>query len=189
MSTEAVKRFVALLTLFADLIIIARVVMLVMGRWPAGRKALAPVLEVLAPIRMPAAFAVAATTMAGSLYFSEVAHFTPCKLCWFQRIGLYPVAIILAFALVTRDRSITRSAILLAALTAPISVYHYLIEWYPELEAGSCDPTAPCTAVWFREFGFISLSFMAASSALAIISLLTLPSPAPAADPSDRISS
>ena len=39
------------------------------------------------------AFLVAATATAGSLYFSEVADFVPCRLCWFQRIAMYPLAV------------------------------------------------------------------------------------------------
>lgn len=126
------------------------------------------------PAVFPAAFAIAATTMLGSLYFSEVAHYTPCKLCWFQRICLYPIALILGYGLARRDTSVRGPALLLAAVALPISIYHYLIEWYPTLESGTCDPTAPCTAVWFRQFGFISLPLMAAAAALAIISLLSL---------------
>ena len=41
---------------------------------------------------------VAAVAMAGRLYFSEVAHFTPCKMCWFQRIAMYPLAVLLLIA-------------------------------------------------------------------------------------------
>ena len=36
--------------------------------------------------------------MAGSLYFSEVANYVPCRLCWFQRIAMYPLAVILLIA-------------------------------------------------------------------------------------------
>ena len=54
-----------------------------------------------------------------------------------------------------------------------ISSYHYLIEWYPSLEKTSCDPVTPCTVVWFRRFGFVSLPFMAGCGFLAIIALLS----------------
>lgn len=183
MSTQAVERFLALLTLVAMAVVMARVAVMVLRR-TGSASTVDAWLHSVADLAMPAAFAVAATTMLGSLYFSESAHFTPCRLCWFQRIGLYPVAIILGFGLLTRDRSMAKPALLMALLTAPISAYHYLIEWYPTLEQGSCDPTAPCTAVWFREFGFISLPFMALVSALAVISLLTLPRPTHRLSPS-----
>ena len=61
-------------------------------------------------------FAVAATAMAGSLYYSEYVHFTPCELCWFQRIAMYPLAILLGVALVTRSRLDARYVVTLADL-------------------------------------------------------------------------
>ena len=52
------------------------------------------------------AFLVAAVAMAGSLYFSEVANYMPCRLCWFQRIAMYPLAVILLVAAIRGDRGV-----------------------------------------------------------------------------------
>jgi disulfide bond formation protein DsbB len=133
------------------------------------------------------AWLVAATATAGSLYFSEVANLPPCRLCWFQRICMYPMSVILLIGALRRDRSVIWYSLPLAAVGVVISTYHYLIEWYPSLEATECDPITPCTVVWFRRFGFVSLPFMAGCGFLAIIALLacryrTAADPAPAAD-------
>ena len=62
----------------------------------------------------------------------------------------------------------------LAVVGGAVSAYHYLIEWHPSLGAGTCDITAPCTVPWFRQFGFVSLAFMALCGFAAIVALLTL---------------
>jgi hypothetical protein len=122
------------------------------------------------------AFLIAAAAMAGSLYFSEVADYVPCRLCWFQRIAMYPLAVILLVAAIRRDPDVRWYAIPLAAAGACVSIYHYLVEWHPQLEGDACDPLNPCSLVWFREFGFVTLPLMALCGFVAIIALLaTLP--------------
>ena len=66
---------------------------------------------------------------------------------------------------------------------AGIAAYHNLIEWRPSLDTGSCDLSGPsCTAVWFREFGFISLATMALVGFVSILALVWIRFPAPPAD-------
>jgi disulfide bond formation protein DsbB len=122
------------------------------------------------------AFLIAGTATAGSLYFSEVADFVPCQLCWYQRIAMYPLAVILLVAAIRHDRSVRWYAGPLAAAGAVISAYHYLIEWRPSLEGGACGIGPPCAAIWFRELGFATLAFMALSGFIAIL-VLIVPSP------------
>jgi hypothetical protein len=55
-----------------------------------------------------------------------------------------------------------------------IAAYHYIIEWFPQLETGSCDAFAPCSTPYFREFGFVTLSFMAGCGFIAVLTLLLL---------------
>jgi disulfide bond formation protein DsbB len=125
------------------------------------------------------AFLVAATCMLGSLYFSEVAHFIPCRLCWFQRIAMYPLAAVLLVGGIRRDAGVRWYVLPLAAVGAGIAGYHYLIEWRPELDTGACELSGPsCTAVWFREFGFISLALMSLVGFLTILTLVFLRFPA-----------
>jgi disulfide bond formation protein DsbB len=129
----------------------------------------------LAPLAIAGAWVAATLAMVGSLYFSEVAHYTPCTLCWYQRIAMYPLVLILAIAAWRRDLGIRRYAIPLAAVGAVISVYHYFLEWFPDLDTGVCSAGIPCTQVWFREFGFISLPFLALIAFLLVIAFLLIP--------------
>lgn len=131
----------------------------------------ATLLDDVSAVALPLAAVVAATSMVGSLYFSEVLGYPPCTLCWYQRIAMYPLAPILGIAAVRRDLSIRPYAVVLAVSGAVISVYHYVIQWVPNLDATACAVDNPCTAVFVREFGFVSIPFMALSGFLAIIAL------------------
>ena len=166
-SLLAMERFCALLAIIAG----SGAIALAVARFvPAG----AHFIDTVRPLRLWLAWLVAAVAMAGSLYFSESAKFTPCKLCWFQRIAMYPLALLLLIAAVRRDHGIRVYAVALAAVGGLISTYHYLIEWRPSLSSGSCDLAAPCTVPWFRQFGFISLPLMALCGFAAIVALLTI---------------
>ena len=115
--------------------------------------------------------AITTVAMVGSLYFSEVANFAPCKLCWYQRIAMYSMAFISFVAALRNDRNIARYTLTLASLGLVVSTYHYLLEWFPNLESSVCSIDVPCTTVWFREFGFVTLCFMAGSAFIAVIAM------------------
>lgn len=128
----------------------------------------------VAPAAVPLAFVVAAFAMANSLYFSLKIGWLPCVMCWYQRTAIYPLAVILGIAAFLRKTTVAPYALGLAAIGACLSAYHYLIEWFPTLEGNVCNPAVPCTEVYFRSFGYISISLMALTCALAVITLLLL---------------
>ena len=67
----------------------------------------------------------------GSLIYSEVIHFEPCRLCWFQRIAMYPMAIVLLVGAIRREFQVKYYALPLTLIGLAISVYHYLMEVFP----------------------------------------------------------
>jgi disulfide bond formation protein DsbB len=120
--------------------------------------------------RMQLTLVVAGGAMLGSLYFSERAGYVPCRLCWFQRIAMYPIAVIALVALIRRDRTARWYLLPLAVVGAGISTWHYLLEWNPQWEGESCSLFGPaCSAPWFRQFGFVTLAFMALCGFVAVI--------------------
>ena len=129
----------------------------------------------LTPMAVTAAWGVSFLATAGSLYFSEVANYLPCTLCWYQRIAMYPLVVILGIAAVRRDIGIRIYAIPVAAIGAAIAAYHYLLEWFPEIDTGACSAVIPCTQVWFREFGFVSMPLLALVAFGLIITFLLIP--------------
>ena len=147
----------------ALLLIVAR---LLSGVWPLARRWGAAV----ASARPVLTLIVAAGSMAGSLYFSESAHFIPCRLCWFQRVAMYPIALVALIALFRRDRGARWYIVPMATIGALISTWHYLVEWNPTWEGTSCGLFGPaCSDIWFRQWGFSTLAFMALCGFVSII--------------------
>ena len=101
--------------------------------------------------------ALAAT--AGSLYYSEAAGFEPCSLCWYQRIALYPLVVILPVGAVARDRYLARYTLPLAATGGVIAVYHYFVQLFPEIEV-ACSTAVSCGIVDVAAFGWLTLPLM-----------------------------
>jgi disulfide bond formation protein DsbB len=169
----------------------------------AGTGAIAIVVAALVGERVPAiaaiarrlhrrrtewTLAIAGVSTVGSLYFSEVADYIPCRLCWFQRIFMYPIAVIALVALIRRDRVSHVYTVPLAAIGSVIALYHYLIETGVFEDSESCLAIGmSCAAVWFEGFGFVTLSFMALCGFAAIIAL-NLVSPPGGTNPPEELS-
>ncbi len=175
MSSEIVILFLGLLALAAQVAILAAILLMVAGRFsPAVRQLGEVVAEWVRPQALSLAFLVAAIATVGSLYLSEVAHFVPCRLCWYQRAAMYPLVPLLAVAGRRESRSprARRLAVLVSVLGALIGGYHVALQWFPTLEGSVCDPAIPCTLVWVRTFGYLSIPTMALSAFVLIAVLL-----------------
>lgn len=118
------------------------------------------------------AFLVAATATVGSLLYSEWIGFEPCRLCWFQRIAMYPLAVVLLIGAIRRDLAARFYALPLALIGLAISVWHYLTQMFPSLETGACDIDNPCALRYVEMFGFVSIPFMAGAGFIVVSVLL-----------------
>jgi disulfide bond formation protein DsbB len=174
--TETMQLFVGLLTIAAAVGAITVVVLRVLAA--AGSEGATRLGSAISDSAVWLAWVVALGATLGSLYFSEVANFNPCRFCWFQRIAMYPLAVILPIGAIRKDPNVRWYAAPLAMIGAAISAWHSLIEWRPSLDNGECEFQGPsCTFVWFREFGF-SLANMALIGFLTILILLLVRFPA-----------
>lgn len=126
---------------------------------------------------------VALTAIVGSLYFSEVSGWTPCKYCWIQRIFMYPQPILLGIALWKKDRNVTRYILALCLIGGAFAAYHFYIQMY-DIIASPANPATPCDASGescvktpFAEFGYITIPMMALTGFVlnALGSVLALP--------------
>jgi len=171
MNVDTMATLFALLTVIAIAAVIAIALLAVASRdgFSSTKDA---VWETLGPSALWLAFLVALTATLGSLYLSEVAHFVPCKLCWYQRIAMYPLVPILAIAAWKRDFSVVRYVVPLAVIGAAISIYHYQLERFPSQASVSCSADAPCTVVWIWKFHFVSIPLMALSGFALIVALV-----------------
>ncbi|GHH97726.1 disulfide oxidoreductase [Neobacillus kokaensis] len=107
----------------------------------------------------------------GSLYFSEVMHFIPCTLCWYQRILMYPLAIILGMAVYRNDTSINMYVLPISIIGLLISGYHILLQKVPALKQFEmCTTGVPCSKDYINWFGFITIPLLA-FVAFAIITI------------------
>ena len=129
-----------------------------------------------------ASFLVAAIATGGSLFFSEVAGYFPCELCWFQRICMYPLAITTLLAAYFDDDRAARYLLPLPIVGAGLSIYHILIENKVIAEANACRLSAPggCATKWINEFGYVTIPTLALTGFVLITIFLALAAFAPA---------
>lgn len=167
MSFEAIQFYNTLVS------ILALVALALAGGLVAYRVARGPqVAEGSASWALWLAWLVALAATVGSLIYSEVIHFVPCRLCWFQRIAMYPLAVILLVGAIRKEVIAKFYALPLALIGLGISVWHYLVQIFPSLEGGSCDPSNPCSARYVEVFGFVSIPFMAGAGFTLIAVIL-----------------
>jgi disulfide bond formation protein DsbB len=123
-----------------------------------------------------AAFVVAAIATGGSLFFSEIAHFVPCELCWFQRICMYPLSIVTLLAAARGDYRVARYLLPLPVVGAGVSVYHLLVENGVVEQAKACLASAPggCATKWINEFGWMTIPTLALTAFVLLTGFLAL---------------
>lgn len=111
----------------------------------------------------------------GSLYFSEIAGYLPCLLCWYQRIAMYPLVVILAVGILRRDAKVYQYALPLAIVGAVVAAYHVLLYYgvFPESEQ-TCRAGVSCTTEYIEWLGFITIPLLSLSAFLVVIACMVL---------------
>lgn len=105
----------------------------------------------------------------GSLFFSEVLKYVPCNLCWYQRIFMYPLVIILGLAIFKKDYKIASYSAILSGIGGLISLYHYGVQKIPFLGENSVScGMVPCTGQYINWLGFITIPFLALTAFIII---------------------
>lgn len=124
------------------------------------------------------AWITALISTAGSLFFSEVMGLPPCVLCWYQRIVMYPLVLIIAIGILLRDRRMKMYALPFSVIGLGIAVYHNLLYYgfIPE-SITPCTEGVPCNAVQIEWLGFITIPLMglAAFTTLTLCLLISKP--------------
>ncbi len=120
-------------------------------------------------------FAMSLVAMFGSLYFSEIANYPPCELCWYQRIALYPIVFISGFAILKKKRDILLPAFVLVGIGWLIGVFHNLLyyEILPE-SAAPCLAGISCTTKFIEWFGFLTIPLLALIGSTGILIALII---------------
>jgi disulfide bond formation protein DsbB len=145
---------------------------------------LAGIRNVLWGYELWGGFAVAAIATGGSLFYSEIAGFIPCEFCWYQRICMYPLSILLLILAWHGDNRAARYLLPLPVVGAGISIYHMLITYGAVHEPATCQISAPgagCGTNWIAfhpdaSFGYLSIPTLALTGFLLLIGFLVLAS-------------
>ena len=139
----------------ASLFALAGIAVLRVTRWWQ------PFLAGFAPLAPWLAFAVTLIAALGSLTYSEVAGFPPCELCWYQRILMYPLPIVIGLATWRRDWPALRWYVLpLSLIGVVIAAYHVGVQ-RTGADSGLCDVGGGCAAIYVEHFGFLTIPTMA----------------------------
>lgn len=122
-----------------------------------------------------AAWLVASVSTLGALFFGEVMQLPPCVLCWYQRIFMFPLVLILPIGLFPFDRKVVRYALPLAMIGWLFAGFHQLLVagLIPE-SIKPCTQGVPCSQTVIEWFGFLTIPFLSVVAFTTVIALLVL---------------
>ncbi len=124
---------------------------------------------ILNGILLYGAWLIALAATVGSLFFSEVMQLPPCVLCWYQRIAMYPLVLVIGVGIITRDLRLKIYALPLCVTGLAVSAYHNLL--YYGLIANSilpCTEGVSCTSLQIEWLGFITIPLMALTAFIGV---------------------
>lgn len=183
-----ISNFLAILALIAGVASTGVLVLrLAAGASDSAARWMAALRGAVGPYHLWLAWLVAATATVGSFYFGTLGGLTPCTWCWYQRIAMYPLFVILALAAARSDERIRPYASALAAIGVALSAYHTLLQRLPGLPSGSCSLGASCTAIDLERFGFVTIPVMALIAFATILVLLWVVTPPAEEAESDEV--
>jgi disulfide bond formation protein DsbB len=172
-SSEVINTGYAVLALIADAIVLLTLVFFLISRGSmSARERWGYFRDAITPFALQIAWIVAVLATFGSLFLQYVEHFDPCDFCWFQRICMYPLSLLLGIAAFRGEiGAAKRYFIGLSAVGAVIAIYHYQLEHVPH-ETSVCGGAVPCNVAVINIFGFISVPFLSMAAFLLITTLL-----------------
>lgn len=126
-------------------------------------------MKVFAKLSPYFALAVAWIATLGSLYLSEVKGFIPCTLCWYQRIAMYPLTIMIAIGILRRDAGVRKYVLPLSIIGMLVSAYHYLEQKTDLFPPFPCQMGISCKADYLNWMGgVVTIPFLALMAFLLI---------------------
>jgi disulfide bond formation protein DsbB len=112
--------------------------------------------------------------MAGSLYYSDIAGYAPCKLCWLQRIAMYPIVALGLVGMAKKDNGAVSYINPLVIVGGLIAGYHYYHQIFPNisLPCSTVGYSVSCTEKFFMTFGFVTIPMMALAAFAFMFTLI-----------------
>jgi disulfide bond formation protein DsbB len=119
------------------------------------------------------AWLIATLATAGALFLGEVMGMTPCVLCWYQRIAMFPLVLILGAGLLDADPRNVRYALPLALVGVALALYHCLVFWGVVTEAlVPCGKGPSCADLDLQVAGVVPIPLLSLIAFTAIVALL-----------------
>jgi disulfide bond formation protein DsbB len=173
-SSEVINTGYAVLALVADAAVVLIAVFFVVSRTsPSARERWSRARDGITPFALQIAWIVAVLATFGSLFLQFFENLAPCEFCWFQRICMYPLSLLLGIAAFRGDVNVAKRYFIgLSAVGLGLAIYHYQLERIPS-EPTVCGSAVPCNVAVINIFGFISVPFLS-MAAFALISTLLL---------------
>jgi len=169
--TEQVTQALSLLTILGNIMLVVYVTLYIFARHHFKK-----LTEKFAPQTLWYAWIVAFIAMAGSLYYSDIARFTPCLLCWYQRICMYPLVVLLFIAARKKDVAFKVYGITLAGIGALIAAIHYYeqVTYNPLIPCSALGYSVSCTERFIFNYGYITIPMMSLTAFLLILMFLSM---------------
>lgn len=166
MNTQVVIKTLSLVTLLSNIGIVLFVLGLILHKFKIKIDPFKKLLNFFTKNSTLSAFIVSFVATGGSLYLSEIAHFEPCKLCWFQRIFMYPLVIVLGVSLLKKTKDVWRYVIPLSIIGGVVAIYHYYLQVTPSALApcSTVGISVSCSERPFIHFGYITIPWMSLSA-------------------------
>lgn len=119
------------------------------------------------------AWLVATVSTLGALFLGEVMGYVPCVLCWYQRIAMFPLVLVLAAGLFPFDPRVVRYALPLAVAGWLLAAFHLALVagWIPE-SIKPCQQGVPCSEVQITWLGFVTIPLLSLFAFTIIAGLL-----------------
>ncbi|HDR4902764.1 TPA: disulfide bond formation protein B [Bacillus cereus] len=112
-------------------------------------------------------FFVSLVATIGSLYFSEVKGYVPCSLCWYQRIFMYPIPLLIFISILINDKNIKYYLRYFSLIGIIISSYHNFIQ-FTQQKSSFCGVTSSCLTIYDKWGGFITIPLMSLTAFIII---------------------
>ncbi|PIE92018.1 disulfide oxidoreductase [Bacillus fungorum] len=129
-------------------------------------------MSIIRKYHIAIAWMIATSAMLISLVFSEWMKLPPCDLCWYQRMAMYPLVLILGIGMYRKDSYVSTYAFPFACIGLLIAVYQITIQAFTTSEMKICSVGVSCTEDYLNLFGFISIPMLSFVGFLVIIILL-----------------
>lgn len=164
-----VNKILSLLTVFSQIFLFLSLTYLIFSPSSGRRRFFTFISRHIWPL----ALTIVLVAVLGSLFYSEIAAYPPCELCWYQRIFMYPQIFLLAWAWYRQDRRIIDYLLILSIVGGAIALYHNYLYFGSSALAACVSGTsgALCLARYVFEFSYITIPVMSLTAFLILIFL------------------